>query len=148
MTIDEFLNKVITLKKRSDALLAKYDQLKDETERPGTISNYGMPSGRTNRNYTEEHLINLAAAGEKWQKAAEEYQAYYNILERAIYNLLYWEGLLIERVYITNAKYKHNMLFGADEILKTNNRAEILAKLETAKEHLKQNLNENGIKID
>lgn len=148
MTIDEFLNRIEVLKRRSDKLLNAYNSIQDETVNPGAVVHYGMPAGRTNRNYTEEKLIKLASAGEKWQKAYEEYQVYYNIFERAMYNLLYWEGLLIERVYITNAAFKHNQLFGVDEILKTRNRAEILAKLETAREHLKQILNENGMKIE
>ena len=148
MTIDEFLKQYAVLQRRADDLLKKYNRLEEEAENPGRINNFNTPSGQTNINYAEEKIIKAISAGEEWKSAKEEYQNYCNILERAMYKLFYWEGLIINQAYITNIYFRHNQLSGLSDILKTKDRAEILAKLETAKEHLKRILNENGIKID
>lgn len=148
MTIDEFLKKTISLKEETDLLFQRYCIIEDKAENPGATNLNGTPASSTNRNYTEERYINLISAGEKWRKSNEEYQRYKKILERAIYNLLYWEGLLIEQVYIINPALKRDKYAGVYEILKTKEKRVVYFKLKTAKEHLKQILNENGIKID
>ena len=143
MSIDDFLNKLKRSKRQADLLLEKYRLAEDEAESPRTINYSGMPHSRTNTNYTENSLIEVISAGEEWKKAQQEYTKQLEALKSAMYNLFYWEGLLIERAYILNPAFNHDNLYGLNEILKTDNRREILAKLDIAKAHLWQILSEN-----
>ena len=149
MTIDEYLYQLRRLKRREEDLFKTYEELEARAESPRSSFNYNMPRSKNNDNLTEKRLTELIDAGQEWIEARNEYSAFRDQLQDSIYNLLYWEGLLIEQVYINNMIYKReNDLYGADQILKTNNKGAIIRKLRDAKAHLAEILRDQGIEIE
>ena len=151
MIIDEYLSQIRTAKRRSDEL---YNKLTIAQERalnvrsPGNVGD-GTPYTRTNENAAETRLLNYIDIGKEYDTATKTYIDTRKQVINAIDYLLYWQGCLIYQVYIYNVVIEaDDDLSGADDILHTNNRREILAKLAEAKEALADLLREQGIEIE
>ena len=149
MTIDEYLNQLRTFKRREKKLYKNLMQCADRAFSPRSASSYDMPHSKSHDNQTETLLIELADADAAYTAALEEYRAFREQLENSIYNLFYWEGLVIYQVYFINGLLERDDdLTGLDEILKTHNRGVMISKLNEAKQHLRQILIDQGIEIE
>ena len=149
MTIDEYLNQLQKLRRREKQTYKKMQKQLDRATSVQSSFNFGMPRSRSNENRTETMLVDLADAQSEWREANAAYIAFREQLQSDIYNLLYWEGLLIEQVYIYNQVNEcEDDLHGAAEILKTKNRGAIINKLNEAKAHLRQILIDQGKEIE
>ena len=151
MTIDEYLSQIRTAKKERDELSDKLDIAQEaalNVRSPGNMAD-GAPYARTNENATENRLIKYIDLHNEYEKASKLYIDTRKQVSRAIDYLLYWQGCLIYQVYIYNVVIEaDDDLRGADDILRTNNRREILAKLAEAKEALAKLLREQGVEIE
>lgn len=148
MTIDEYLNQLPKLR-RAEA--KAYNRMETKFDRATSLQssfNFDMPRRIADQNATEARLVELADAQREWKEANEAYATFKEQLERSLYNLLYWEGLLIDQAYIYNVIYGRDHLYGLDEILKTRNRGVMISKLNEAKQHLRQILIDQGIEIE
>lgn len=148
MTIDEYLNQLPKLR-RAEA--KAYNRMETKFDRATSLQssfNFDMPRRIADQNATEARLVDLADAQREWKEANDAYIEFKDQLERSLYNLLYWEGLLIDQAYIYNVVCGRDHLYGLDEILHTSSRGAILAKLDTAKQHLRQILRDQGIEIE
>lgn len=151
MNIDEYLRQLRKYKLRAEYKLNKYNEAFDKAASPGCALDYGdmAPRTRGNGNATENRLIKAIDAGKEWKAAWKQYTDFREQLITDLYGLLYWEGLLLDRVYIYNLMTEsEDDLHGADEILRTNNRGEILSKLTEAKKHLADVLRARGVEIE
>lgn len=148
MTIDEYLNQLKTLKERKDFLFKKVDVLLSKATSPGPALKIGMPHSQTNTNHTEDSIIDYASLSQELKSTQNEYNELSNTINRTINYLLYWEGCVITRVYFYNIYLGYDDLHGLNEILKTNDKNEILAKLDQAKTHLAKLLQSRGIEIE
>lgn len=148
MTIDEYLNQLKALERREERLYKKYCEIEEKATSPQTYNfGSGAPRGRNGNNTRENLLVELADASNEFNAAFEEYKNFRNRLQRNIYNLLYWQGLIIEQVYIYN-RNRDNDLYGVNELLFTDDRREILAKLDEAKAALAEILRAQGVEIE
>lgn len=150
MTIDGYLRQLATFRRRYEQAKNRVRKCNARTSPRSSLNlGDGTPRQRNSGNANEENLIELSDALNEMREASQQYQAFRNQLYDQIYNLLYWEGLLIERVYIHNVIVEaDDDLTGADEILNTKNRAQILSKLKEAKQHLAENLRSQGVLIE
>lgn len=149
MTIDEYLNQLRKLRRREKRTYQKMQNQYDRATSLQSSFNFGMPRNRSNENRTETRLLDLADTQREWREANAAYIGFREQLQSDIYNLLYWEGLLIEQVYIFNLiNESEDDLNGAAEILNTNNRGTIIRKLNEAKAHLRQILIDRGVEIE
>ena len=147
MTIDEYLKQLNTLRLKAEWLFSLYEKATEEAESVKT--RYSLaPGSRTNVNNTENRYIKMISAGEKWREARADYLKFKEELESAMDLLLYWEGRLIDLVYIKNPALNRERFSGASDILKTKDQRQIQAKLNTAKESLKRILNKRGATIE
>lgn len=149
MTIDDYLNRISELRQKEARLYQKVIALEDIAASPKPASRFtGAEAGnKSGINGTENAFINAANASQEWKETANEYRICCERLELALDDLLYWEGRAIYRAYIYNETCNKDRLDGLNEILHTNDRAEILERLKTAKEHLRQVINQRGGKI-
>ena len=143
MTIDEYLNQLQKLRRKE---IKAYNKMLKQNDRATSLHssfNFDMPRSRSNENRTETRLLDLADAQREWINANKAYYDFREQLQSDLYNCLYWEGLLIEQVYIVNCGREDN-LYGADVILKTENRGAIISKLREAKAHNQQTARSKG----
>ena len=148
MTIEEYLKLGNILRQDVDSKGRRVDALMERVLNPGTHFN-GIPAGRRNDNGHETRLIEYVDASNEYKAAYNEYKRHQEQLENALYNVLYWQALVIERVYYTNALMEcPNELYGVENILKTNDRHKIQAKLTEAKEALADLLRAQGVEIE
>lgn len=148
MTIEEYLKLGRTLRQEVASKSRRVDALMERVLNPGTPLN-GNPTGRRNDNGHETRLIAYMDASNEYKATYNEYKQHQEQLENALYNVLYWQALVIERVYYTNALMEcPNELYGVGDILKTNDRHKIQAKLTEAKEALAVLLRAQGVEIE
>ena len=148
MTIEEYLKLGNILRQDVDSKGRRVDELIERVLNPGTHFNE-IPAGRRNDNGHETRLIEYVDANNEFKAAYSEYKRHQEQLENALYNVLYWQALVIERVYYTNALMEcPNELYGVENILKTNDRHKIRAKLTEAKEALADLLRAQGVEIE
>ena len=151
MTIDQYLNQVPAFKAKAEKAAAHYAQMVDRATATGCGLDLGDTGQRIHRsgNATEEKLIAMTDAGKKSRAAYTRYIEFRDQLEKDIDNLLYWQGSLIYRVYLYNVIVEtDDNLNGTADILRTNNRREILAKLAEAKAALADILRARGLDIE
>ena len=151
MTIDEYLGRLLTAKRESNAL---YKRLIIASEKalnvnsPGNIG-AGTPHQRTTENKAEKRLLNYIDLHNEYSREIEIYTETRKQILKAIDYLLYWQGSLIYQVYIYNVTFDdRDELDGANEIVHTNSRRAILAKLAEAKEALADQLRAQGVEIE
>lgn len=150
MTIDEYLSQPRKLKAKSERL---YKQLLEaeaamDPRDPLNLGD-GIPGRRSGGNGTENRLLNYIDAHKEYENAAKAFIETRNNLNAAIDNLLYWQGCLIYQIYIYNATFDGgDYMKDAGEILRTNNRREILAKIDEAKAALADLLRTQGVEIE
>lgn len=150
MTIDEYLNQPQKLKRKRDRLYNKMlaAEAKTAPRDPLNLGD-GVPGRSSGHNATEDRVLNYIDANRAYREAHRQYMNVRDALNLAIDNLLYWQGCLIYQVYIYNVYFDiDDNLKGADEILRTNNRREILAKLSEAKAALADLLRAQGVAIE
>lgn len=150
MTIDQYLSQFRILKKKSERSSQEVRKLFDRLE-PGSSSNYENRVSRSQQtdNTVEMRLVNLSDAIARSNAARDKYIEFRKELYDNIYHLLYWEGLAIETVYINNVVLGcEDDLRGLDDFFGTNDRRQILSKLDKAKQHLRDNLRAKGVDID
>lgn len=151
MTIDEYLNRPRKWKQKSERLYKKLVEAKARVISPRDPLNLGdgVPGRRSNENTQETKLLNYIDASRAYTDAMRYYIDSRDEITDAINNLLYWQGCLIYQVYIYNAAIEaDDDLDGTDEIIKTKNRAEILAKLSETKAALADLLRAQGVEIE
>lgn len=150
MTIDEYLNQPRKLKRKRDRLYEKLLAAEERTAPRDPLNlGDGVPGRRSGSNTTEDKLLTYIDASSAYREASRQYTNVRDALNLAIDNLLYWQGCLIYQVYIYNVYFDiDDDLKGADEILRTDNRREILAKLGEAKEALADLLRAQGVEIE
>lgn len=151
MTISEYLNQVRAFKAKAEKAAARYETLVMRATAPGCGLDLGDTGQRIRRggNATEERLIAMTDAGKQSRAAYTRYIEFRDQLEKDIDNLLYWQGRLIYQCYIYNTIIEaDDILNGAADILRTNNRREILAKLAEAKAALADILRARGLDIE
>ena len=150
MTIDEYLNQPRNLKRRREQLGEQLTAAEARVTSPRDPLNIGddVP-GKATSNAAETRLLTYIDISREWSAVHKQYNKACEDLHRAIDNLLYWQGSLINQVYYINAYYDYDDdLQGADEILHTRSRAAILAKLGEAKAALADQLRAQGVEID
>ena len=150
MTIDEYLNQPRKLKAKGERLYMKMLEAEAKATSPHVSLNLGdgIP-GRSGANATENKLLDYVEASKAYTKVTRQHNEIRSALLMAIDNLLYWQGCLIYQVYIYNVAIEaDDSLNGADEILRTDNRREILAKLAEAKAALADLLRAQGLDIE
>lgn len=150
MTIDEYLSLAYKLRRKYDHCEKKYRRLFDiATSTPSSLDWDGAPKQRgTGHNSVEAKFVAEADAARELSIVSKVYREYREQLRGDIYNLRYWEGLLLEQAYITNPILGRDLLYRADEILSTNNHKIICAKLDEAKQHLAELMIARGAEID
>lgn len=149
MTINEYLNQPRDLKRSCDRLYKKMLKAEERTAPRDPLNlGDGIPARRSG-NANEDKLLTYIDATRTYKKAYTQYTEVCNALSLAINNLLYWQGCLICRVYLYNACLDvDDDLQGADEILRTDDRREILAKLGESKAALADLLRAQGVEIE
>ena len=151
MTINEYLGKVPALKYKAERAAARYQELVTRATSTGCGLNLGATGQRIKGggNVTEDKLIAMTDAGKASRAAYTRYIEFRDQLEKDIDNLLYWQGCLIYRVYLYNVIVEaSDDLNGAGDILRTDDRREILAKLTEAKAALADILRGRGVDIE
>lgn len=148
MTIEEYLKLGRTLRQEVDSKGRHLEKLMDRVMNPGTNFD-GTPAGRRHDNGHEARLVAYVDASKEYDAAYNEYKRHQEQLENALYNVLYWQALVIERVYYTNVLMEYpNELYGVGNILKTDDRHKIRAKVTEAKEALADLLRAQGVEIE
>lgn len=149
MTIDEYLNQLKKLDRRTDRLAAKYKELEERATSPRSSFNFGSDVHKcgSGRNITEDRITAAADALLAYRRSLDEYIRAREELMQNIYNMIYWQGLIIERVYIYNINAADDLV-GIGEILNTKSRGVILEKLDEAKQNLRRILIDQGIDIE
>lgn len=148
MTIEEYLKLGRTLRQEVESKSRRVDTLMERVLNPGTHFDE-ISTGRRSDNGHETRLIAYMDASKEYKTIYNEYQQHQEQLENALYNVLYWQALVIERVYYTNALMEcPNELYGVGDILKTDDRHKIKAKLTEAKTALAEKLRAQGVEIE
>lgn len=151
MTIDEYLNELQRLYCRAERKYRKLLDAKDNADSPRSSLNLGdgAPRGRSHVNTTERRTLKYVDASKEWRKALKERDDFKAALYDNIYQLYYWEALVIERIYVSSAYEGHTKnIISLTDILHTYNEDKLQAKLDEAKEHLRQILIEKGYDIE
>ena len=151
MDINEYLAQLPKLKRRADSAYLRYLELHERAVSPGCGLDLGDTGQRIkgSGNATEDRLIKAADGLREWRAANDKYKEIRAQLDAAVDELKYWQGCLIVHVYIYNVTFEaDDDLKGADEILHTTNRREILAKLDESKRHLAEILRSQGVDIE
>ena len=151
MTIDEYLNGLKKAKQAREYLLNKLTIAETQAHDVRSSLNLGdgIPCGSKSGNPHESKLLKYSDAAKAYRDASMLYNSIYDNLNKAINNLLFWEGSLIQHMYIYNVVFdEDDGLNGAGEILGTKDRRVILAKLAEAKEHLADNLRAQDVPIE
>lgn len=150
MTIDEYLSQHRTLWNEYE--FAKRRSIAREHIATNHRDSLNLGDGvhhKNKENVVETKAINAADAFREWKETYNKYFAFRDQFDEAIDSLLYWEGSLLNKVYILNTfSDDPDDLNGADEILRTTDRRVIISKLNIAKEHLKENLIRAGVELD
>lgn len=149
MTIDEYLNQLPDLKRDEDRVYTKLKHYFDKaTSTPGSSFD-GMPRRRSHENMHETWMIEYADAKREWTAINNKFYEVKEQLESTVDYLLYWEGRLIYQLYIYNVILGgDDPMDGAEEILHTQDRDKIDAKLDKAKSHLRQLLIKQGVELE
>lgn len=148
MTIEEYLKRGNSLRQEIDSKGRRVNQLMDRVINPGTPFN-GNPTGRRNDNGHESRLIAYIDANKEYTALYNEFKQHQEQLEKAFLNVLHWQALVIERIYYTNALMEYqNELYGVGDILKTDDRRKIQAKVKEAKNALAEKLRAQGVEIE
>lgn len=151
MTIDEYLSQPRKLKRKCNRLykIMQAAELKATSPRDPLNLGDGIPGRKSGGNSTEDRLLDYINANQDYCDAYQQYKAIRDEIETTIDNLLYWQGRLIYHVYIYNVFLDEaDDLHGAEDILNTNSRREILAKLAEAKAALADLLRAQGVEIE
>lgn len=150
MNIDAFLNNGRRLKHKVDETSEKYKALENIVINPRDPLNLGdgIPARNRNENGHETKLLAYIDAGNEWSAARDEYKHFRDQLEQAIYNMVHWQALIINQIYIYNLYFGYDEMRDVDEILKTKDPAQIRAKLAEAKAALADMLRAQGVEIE
>lgn len=150
MNIDEYLDQFHALKE-AEAKAYYEAQIALNKATGSRSSSYfdGMPRSKDNYNTQESLTINYTDAVNEWRRINKERKRILDQIQMSLYNMLYWEGMLLEHVYIFNViTDKENRLEGAAEILNTTDMGVVTEKLRIAKNHLRQILIDQGENIE
>ena len=151
MTINEYLRLASELRRRAAQCEKKYyDAFLEATSTPSALGRDGVPSGRgSGNNATEIRLVAEADAARELREAYYAYSEHNKQLWEDIYNLYYWEGLIIDQVYIRNPITEcEDPLYGVGDILQTSDRRMMQRKVNEAKTHLAEIMRARGADID
>lgn len=150
MTINEYLGLASKLRSYITQCEKEYNKAFSEaTSVPGMLGREGIRSGnRSGLNVIEQKLIKQADAARELNKARMAYSEYREQLQADINNLYYWEGILIEQMYINNPILGEDTFYRVNEILKTDSPAKIRRKTNEAKAHLAEIMRARGADID
>ena len=151
MTIDEYINEMQRLKIKSERLLKEMREAETPLLSPRDPLNLGdgTPRNRSGGNGTENKLLESIDIHREFSKVNDQFKEMRDAIRRAVDNMIYWQGCLIHHVYVYNVYfYPDDILNGAEEIVHTTNRREILAKLGEAKAALAVQLRAQGVEIE
>ena len=150
MTIDEYLSLANKLRDHVQRCEEKHRRMfLAATSSPTNIGREGATmQGRAGYNSMERKMVADADAARELIKANKVYSEYCDQLRKDIYNLRYWEGLLIEQVYIENPRLGRNPWQDVEYILDTSDRKKIIAKIDEAKRDLVAIMRMRGVDID
>ena len=151
MTIDEYINEMQRLKSKSERLLKDMREAETPLLSPRDPLNLGdgTPRSRSGGNGTENKLLEYIDISREFDKVNDQFKEMRDAIRSAIDNMIYWQGCLIHHVYVYNVYFRSDdILNGADEILHTTNRRQILAKLDEAKAALAVQLRAQGVEIE
>lgn len=149
MTIDEYLRQPQELKRKYERLYKRLLVMETRVTSPRDPLNTIGVQSRTGENAAETKLLDFIDAHNEYKDVVERYRETRKNILTAIDYVLYWQGSLIYQVYVRNVAVEEEAtLTGADEILHTDDRREILAKLGEAKEALAAQLRAQGVTIE
>lgn len=151
MTIDEYLNTAAKLKRKADRAELKLKEVESRTVDPRSGLNLGdgIPANSRNHNGTESRLLEYIDAGKAYTAANQKYTEFRHSLQATVFDMPHWAALIIEQIYIYNVFYeREDNLYGVSDILNTDDRRQILAKLREAKEILADQLRAQGVEIE
>lgn len=147
MTAKEYLDGFRAIKERLDYLQRNASIYGERATGVRSSLNIqdGIRTQRSGANGTEDRLIAYCDAIAECKKLIVKYQNRIDNIYKAIYNLYYWEGVIIERLYIYDVLQDTEtdiMIFSA--MLGTDKRQKIQAKINEALRHMQQILTEQG----
>ena len=151
MTIDEYLNQAKKLKHKADRAELKLKEVESRTIDPRSSLNLGdgIPASNRSGNGTESRLLEYIDAGKAYTAASRKYTEFRKNLQSTVFDMPHWAALIIEQIYIYNVfSGCEEDLSGVGDILSTNDRRQILAKLSEAKELLADRLRVQGVEIE
>ena len=151
MTIDEYINEMQRLKSKSERLLKEMREAETPLLSPRDPLNLGdgTPRNRSGGSGTENKLLEYIDISREFDKVNDQFKEMRDAIRSAIDNMIYWQGCLIHHVYVYNVYfYPDDILNGAEEIVHTNDRRQILAKLTEAKAALAVQLRAQGVEIE
>ena len=151
MTIDEYLNQPRNLKRRREQLGEQLTAAEARVTSPRDPLNLGdgIPCSRYSGNGTENKLLEYIDISREFSKVNAQFKEMRDAIITAVDNMIYWQGCLIHHVYVYNVYFRSDdILNGADEILNTKDRRQILAKLTEAKAALAVQLRAQGVEIE
>lgn len=148
MTIDEYLDQIDKLMRRVDACQEKREKLEARVFSPPSafMTLQGSSGSKKAKGSRDDALARMIDAQKECEKAEAKCNAFIREFNSSLYDLKYWEGLVIEQIYIYNRSLDDNF-WGLDEILKTDDRHQIAEKVREAKAHLEEILRGRGVDI-
>lgn len=150
MTINQYLFGLEVLKSRRDNYFEQYVRAHNRASSPAAAHiNADGISSRSGSNTNENKIIMAAEAWAKYDKAANQYDAYYRQLKRNLAKLSLYERVALEIIYIDNmGKPQEKRRAGLCQALGVRTRAECRPIVTAAKEHLTEILTAQGVEIE
>ena len=151
MTIDGYLHELRRLYIKAEIKKKKLDEAEAIVESPRSSLNLGdgTPIQRGHSNSVENKMMKYVEASDEWRKAVKERDDFKTALYDNIYQLYYWEGLVIERLYVYGAYDEpRDEVTEVYDILHTYNERKVRLKIKEAKQHLRQILIDQGMDIE
>ena len=139
------------MKRKADSAELKLKEVESRTINPRSGLNLGdgISTNSRNVNGTESRLLEYVDAGKAYTAARRNYTEFRKNLKSTVFNMPHWAALIIEQIYIYNVfSDREDNLYGVSDILNTNDRRQILAKLREAKEILADLLRAQGVDIE
>lgn len=150
MTINQYLFTLEVLKNRREKYFEKYMRLHSRATSPGySINTDGTPKTRAGSNSRETLILDAAEALAKYDKAAAQYDIFFNQLDANLAKLDYRERWALEIIYIENmGKPIERRRAGLCQALGVRKKSECGPIVDAAKEHLTEILAAQGIQIE
>ena len=136
MTVDEYLNQIRTSRYKTKQLCDELMRAEVRAHDVRSPSNYGdgTPQTHGSENRHEIKLVEFVDMAKEFDESRALYEELRDTLELATDNMPCWAGNLIYHVYLYNVVFEEeDDLKGAGDIVRTNDRREILSKLAEAK---------------